>query len=455
MQLESVGVRVEGAWALQDVTFGLTPGSAWLLTGGNGAGKSTLLRVLRGEVAPTAGSRAYVLDGARRSSAVRALARIALVSPREEAFYLTRSWAQSVRDSLLAAWDGGTQRLWVPTPEAQARLADVAEWTFLTALLDRDVQALSHGQRRRVTLARALMREPVALLLDEFTDGLDAAARARLGEVVEGVAASGVAVVLATHRPSDAPRLAWSRLHLEGGRVARPSASPEAAPAVAAVSDALTGEVLVRLENAGVYRGDQLAVGPLSFTWRTGEHWLVTGGNGAGKSTLVRTLAGEVFPAVGGVVARPFLRRDTRAERARRIGWVSAEAQVDLARDWTGWAVVASGFTGERGTGPDLTPEQAARVADVTARLGVSDLLDRHADTLSQGQLKRLLLARATVHAPALLLLDEPFDFLDADARARLSALLAHLVAGGTHVLVVAHHASDAPGFLNRHLHLQ
>ncbi|MCR2346269.1 ATP-binding cassette domain-containing protein, partial [Salmonella enterica] len=75
----------------------------------------------------------------------------------------------------------------------------------------------------------------------------------------------------------------------------------------------------------------------------------------------------------------------------------------------------------------DLTPEQAAQVEELATQLDVTELLDRRAETLSQGQLRRLLLARAVIHAPRLLLLDEGLDFLDADARTRFLALLPEL----------------------------
>ncbi|WP_188963716.1 ATP-binding cassette domain-containing protein [Deinococcus aquiradiocola] len=465
--LEGVRVTQGGATVLSDVTFTVRAGEAWLLTGPNGGGKSSLLGVLRGDLSPQEGRRRYVLEGEVRVSAVRARRLLPLVSPALEAWFLTRDWVQSVSDVLLVGLEGEMLRLREPDAAARARLAEVAALTGLEGLLERDVRTLSHGQRRRVLLGRALMPRPAGLLLDEFTDGLSVPARAELRGTLERVAASGVAVVLATHRPDEAPGLAWRHLRVEGGTVREeplpPVGAPDLAvggPRLAPAPRAADGEVLVAVRDAEVYRNGHRALGPLDWEWRRGQHWLVTGENGAGKSTLARLVAGEFHPALGGLVTRPFLKdaqgqpRDVLRERRRAIGVVGAELTIRQRRDWTGEAVLASAFHGSEGFAGGLTDAQALAVQRVAGRLGVTDLLPRRADTLSQGQLGRLLLARAVVHAPTLLVLDEALNFLDPDGQRRFLDLLPDLTATGTHLLVVAHREQDVPRGLTHHLHL-
>ncbi|MEW6420148.1 MAG: ATP-binding cassette domain-containing protein, partial [Deinococcota bacterium] len=316
-------------------------------------------------------------------------------------------------------------------------------------------RTLSHGQRRRVVLARALMPRPEVLLLDEFTDGLSVDARAKLGGVLRDIHASGAAVVLATHRPEEAPPLPWRTLWVEDGRVrARQDTALNTGRAVHLPPPPGSGD-LVRLRDVEVYRNGQRALGPLSWTWQAGQHWLVTGENGSGKSTLARLIAGELHPALGGQLERPFLRRDLLSERRRKVGLVSAEVGIRQRRTWTGREVIGSGWSGSEGFTADLTPEQAAQVEELAAQLDVTELLDRRAETLSQGQLRRLLLARAVIHAPRLLLLDEGLDFLDAAAHSRFLAMLPALARQGTHVMVIAHREQDALPGLTHHLHLE
>ncbi len=455
-----------GRAVLDGLNWQLLPGEAWLLTGPNGGGKSSFLGLLRGDLSPAAGTRTYHLDGQTRASAMRARRLFPLVSPSLEAWFLTRDWAQTVQDVLLAGLEGEMLNLDGPDESAVARMAEVVALTGVEALLERDFRMLSHGQRRRVLLARSLMPGPAALLLDEFTDGLSVSARAELKAVLEDVAAQGVAIILATHRPEEAPALHWQRLHASGGRVKvqpRPDKT-EVQNAAIQLQTPLPASrpvpliptpLLVTLQNASVYRNGHLALGPLNWVWRRGEHWLVTGENGAGKSTLARLVAGEFHPALGGSVRRHFLTRDLLSERRSRIGVVGAELSIRQRRSWTGFQLIASAFTGTEGFSGEVSALQARRVEALAERLGVSQLLSRPADTLSQGQLGRLLLARAVVHKPTLLILDEALNFLDADAQRQVFALLPGLMEAGTHLLVIAHRPEDAPPGLTDHLHLQ
>ncbi|WP_420595270.1 ATP-binding cassette domain-containing protein [Deinococcus sp.] len=443
---------------LQDVNFVLQSGEAWLISGPNGGGKSTFLKLLRGELSPIRGSRRYLLDGQERTSAVRARQALALISPEQEAFYLTRDWAQTVSDVLLSGLSGDALRLWEAEAEALARRDEVAAQLNLGGLLERDFRTLSHGQRRRALLGRALMSRPAALLLDEFTDGLSVAARAELRGVLEALWRAGTAIVLVTHRPEEAPRLGWRHARVEAGRLTLDAAPPTTMPRPHSFSlpaPTTTGQVLVQLKEAEVYRNGHHALGPLSWTWREGQHWLVTGENGSGKSTLARLIAGAFHPALGGSVTRPFLRRDLLSERQRQIGLIGAEVAIRQRRDWTGLEVIGSAFGGTEGFSHPLTPGERRDVEQLAGKLGASDLLERPADTLSQGQLRRLLLARALVHRPRLLILDEGLDFLDAASRAEVMTLLMERMRGGTSLLVIAHREEDAPPGLTHHLRLE
>ncbi|WP_234944645.1 ATP-binding cassette domain-containing protein [Deinococcus radiodurans] len=215
----------------------------------------------------------------------------------------------------------------------------------------------------------------------------------------------------------------------------------------------------MELTDAEVFRNGHRALGPLSWTWAAGQHWLVTGENGSGKSTLARLIAGELHPALGGSVARPFLARDVQSERRRTTGLVSAEVGIRQrsgvsGREWLGRDVIASAFAGTEGFTGDVTAEQWDAVGTLAERLELGELLSRDVQALSQGQLRRLLLARAAVHRPRLLLLDEGLDFVDDHNRALFLNLLPELVAGGTHLLVVAHREADALPGLTHHLRL-
>ncbi len=459
---------------LKNVSLEVWAGEAIYLFGPNGGGKTTLLRLLAGEVAPFTGTRSYGLGGtvqtsavqtsAVQTSAVQARRKLSLVGPDAEAFYLTRDWVQTVEDVLLAGFEGELLKLWEPSETAKTRLIEVSQLTGLNSLLQRDFRTLSHGQRRRVILARALMPSPEILLLDEFTDGLSEQARAELEQVLLEVQQAGITLILATHRPAEAPALAWRSIRVQQGEISEvldKLSRPQAAQTLKISKhwDISTppqsySEPLVQITKARVYRNGHLALGPVSWQWQSGQHWLVTGENGSGKSTLARLVAGEFYPALGGHIARPYLPSDLLVNRQTSIGYVGAEVGIRQRRAWTGFEIISSAFAGSEGFSPDPSPAQAQQVKTLAQRLDLSDLLSRDAETLSQGQLRRLLLARAIVHGPKLLILDEGLDFLDAPSRDLFTGLLPQLIANGTHLMVIAHRKSDVPVGLTHHLKL-
>lgn len=153
------------------------------------------------------------------ASAVGVREQVAFVSPEQQERYLNLEWVRTGRDVLLTGFhrtDYLYQRL---TAEQRAAAAQVAEEFRLGPLLRRDVQTLSQGEFRRVLIARALLGRPRLLLLDEFTDGLDAAMRASLLAAVQRAAESGTHVLLATHREDELIPALGRRLVLEEGRI--------------------------------------------------------------------------------------------------------------------------------------------------------------------------------------------------------------------------------------------
>ena len=180
-------------------------------------------------------------------------------------------------------------------------------------------------------------------------------------------------------------------------------------------------------------------------SWRIakGEQWAVVGPNGAGKSTLVRALAGDL-PIVRGRVIRGPQGCDLR------IGYVSFELHRELIAREEGRddARHFSGDWGSQTTVRELLDDPAATAGmpETAARsLEIVSLLDRPIRTLSTGEMRKALIARALARSPGLLILDEPFDGLDATSRKRFTALIGRLMAAGTQVVLVTHRRSEIP----------
>ncbi|MFJ3207964.1 ABC transporter ATP-binding protein [Streptomyces flaveolus] len=201
------------------------------------------------------------------------------------------------------------------------------------------------------------------------------------------------------------------------------------------------------LEDVSVRRHttDQLILDGIDWTVRPGEHWALLGANGAGKTTLLRLLGALMHPTTGSVevLGSRLGRVDVRELRAR-IGHVTSAQRVP--QDLSAHTVV---LTGHSGTVQPLwrtyDDEIRLRARDLLTELGIKELADRPYGVCSGGQRARVLIARALMADPALLLLDEPFNALDLPSREDLVEAMHQLAEGRPHLatVTVTHHLEE------------
>lgn len=194
-------------------------------------------------------------------------------------------------------------------------------------------------------------------------------------------------------------------------------------------------------------RGQTLALDDVSLRIGVGEHVAILGPNGCGKSTLIKAITRECYP-----LARPesrlrILGRDrwNVAELRRMLGIVSSDLMLACTRDFTGHDIALSGFFSSVGIWPHHQVTAAMRhKADLALdRLEVGHLSGRFTEEMSSGEARRVLLARALVHDPKALVLDEPTTALDLFAQHELRQILSKLAQSGTGIVMVTHHLSD------------
>ena len=187
---------------------------------------------------------------------------------------------------------------------------------------------------------------------------------------------------------------------------------------------------VIKVENATVFLTGREILHNISWQVRKGERCFILGANGAGKTTLVRMLMGYAWPLFGATVEVLGHRFGTvnLQELRKRIAWVSPLMHQWLGdRDWTGREMVLSGPDATIGLYRDPTPEEEARAAALMHSLRADHLMERTVATMSSGEQVKVLIARALMTNPELMILDEPSVYLDIAGREFLLHTIAEL----------------------------
>ena len=257
-------------------------------------------------------------------------------------------------------------------------------------------------------------------------------------------------LVCSAHVTADLPSAVEHVLHLDRGRIAgsvpmllaaqeqqaRPGRRPHA-PRAPEPGKALP---LVELAHADVWLGSRRVLTDLTWRVEAGQQWLVTGANGSGKSSLLRLLHGQLRPALGSEIKWPAFGSPRNIWALRRqVAWLSAELQAAYRFPTTVRECIASGFESSIGLTRGLSAAERARIDALLEDFALGSLAERPLSSLSYGQARRALIARALANKPRLLLLDEPWEGLDADVSALLNAELETVIARGTQLVCASH----------------
>lgn len=204
---------------------------------------------------------------------------------------------------------------------------------------------------------------------------------------------------------------------------------------------------LIEFQRVTVRRGETVALDDISLQIGAGEHVAIIGPNGCGKSTFIKAITRECYPLARPETSLKILGSDewNVFELRPLLGIVSSDLMTYCIRDMTGLDMVLSGFFSSIGIWPNhqVTSEMRERAWKAMEHLEVTYLAERLTDQMSSGEGRRLLLARALVHEPRALILDEPSTALDLSAQQELRATLRKLARRGIGIVMVTHHLSD------------
>jgi len=203
---------------------------------------------------------------------------------------------------------------------------------------------------------------------------------------------------------------------------------------------------IIDVKNVSWVREESIILQDVSWQVQPGEHWCIVGLNGSGKTTLLNMINGYIWPTTGqvSVLGHKFGEFDLR-ELRKSIGWVSSSLQQRLYGSETALNIVLSGKFATIGLYDDFLQEDLAKAHSLLELLGCKKLTHRRYDTFSQGERQRVLIARALMASPKLLILDEPCTGLDVFARELLLSMVDNITRqpDAPTLLFVTHHIEE------------
>jgi molybdate transport system ATP-binding protein len=341
----------------------------------------------------------------------------------------------------------------------------------LQPLWNRLMLQLSNGEMRRVLLSRALLQSPRLLVLDDPYAGLDTAMQACLHEILDRLAADGLPMVLMVRHSDEIPSCATHLLNLQNLKITgHRLLSKRHTPGKKKQRQTQTrfplknakgvGKPIIELHDVKVRYGRRVILDCPEWIVRAGERWWITGPNGSGKTTLLSLITGDNPMAYANDV-RVFGHTRTSGESLwairRRIGQVSPELQCYFDTSMSCLEAVLSGRFDKEGRLRAATASDRQAARRWLFELGLQGREQQPFGTLSAGYQRLVLLARALLPQPDLLLLDEPCLHLDTVAHRhvlRVFEQLMHTYREKT-VVYVAHRPDDIPRGFTRILNLK
>ncbi len=449
-------IRISESFSLVDIDWNIKAGEIWAITGTNGAGKSSLAAALTGSADIASGE-------------VRGLpARIAVVSLEAQAELIERERLRDDSDITDKVNEGTpVQELLDEVSVDPQLLARLIEVLRLSPFLRRGFRKLSTGETRKVLITRALTSQPDLLVLDDPFEGLDVATVPLIRHILKELSAR-TEMVMVFNRFDEIPDFVSHIAFLEKGRLLHQISTHQVE-----VIEHLTqlwhlkrqdleiprpdpgdrlpeldvSEPLVRISNASIQYENNIVFQNLDWCIEPGEHWQLTGPNGSGKTCLLNLISGDHPQCYSNnIIVFGYQRGSGESiwDIKQHIGYVSTALQWEYRVSISLKNVIISGFYDSIGLYKKASDTQQEIATQWLQLLGLHDRADHPFNQLSYGDQRLLLIARAMVKHPHLLILDEPCLGLDDLNRQLVLALIEKICTGNeTTVIYVNHHAQD------------
>ena len=470
LELRNAALVYRALPALKDVNWQFMNGQQWACLGPNGSGKTSLARILSSQATHFSGE-------FLRSEQVQN-GGVAYVCFEQQKTLCDRDKKLDESEFRQDACDPGTlvrDAILGGEPAGEA----FELWTQrlnMSHILHRGLRFISTGEMRKTLLVKSILASPALLILDSPLDGLDRASQREMQGIIAELLDAGQSVLMLCRQAEDIPPAISHVMVMHNGTVQHigerqavlsdPAVITLMNPPVKPFSElppqqprpyVIPGDKpLLSLEQVSVAYGNTQVLNNVNWTFNAGQHCCVSGPNGCGKSTLLSLVTGDNHKAYRQAIDLFGLRRGSGEsvwDIKQKFGQLDTLLHLNFSRGFKVLEVVVSGFFDTMGLYDDWGDQQKTIAEQWLAALGLEQHSKQSFDTLSFGLQRMVLLARAMVKSPKILLLDEPSLGLDGHHRRLLLDAIDHIAKHcDTQVIYVSHSAGDIPGCINQHL---
>ncbi len=465
MHLNKVTLHFNHQCVLSNLNLTLQANEQWAVLGTNACGKSSLARLLTGECVPTSGE--LNTEGKR----------IEWVSLESQQALYERELYRDDTDFMDQLDTGTSVRQLLNEIRPWSEISEqLCSQLNLQSLLERGYRLLSSGEGRRVMLARALLSKPDLLILDEPFEGLDKQSREDLKQAFSKLMANQQSLFFLVNQRDDMPSACTHLALMDKGEFLYTGAMPENLDDTWQHLIALRKQVvelperqsefqlpdwpehqaLVKLEQGFVQYDDTFQFKDLDWHLLPGQHTQILGQNGCGKSTLLGLITGDhpqCYRNQLNVLGFQRGQGESIWQIKKHLGYVSGSLHRDYRVSGNALTVVASGLTDSIGVYKALGDTEQALAKQWLMLVGLQSKANTAFKSLSMGEQRLILIARALIKQPPLLVLDEPTQGLDDFNRFYVLSIIEKILANGpTTLLFVSHRQDEQLGCIQQQL---
>ncbi|MBI3718959.1 MAG: ATP-binding cassette domain-containing protein [Sphingobacteriales bacterium] len=455
IKLKDVSVKRNGNTILSHINLSLNQDEHWAITGQSGSGKTTLAHVLTGKIFFNGEINSHINNTEDKKSIilVEQQHHFKNLSNTGDLYYQQRFNSFDSEDT-------------ITVETALQTLKNKETWIellHLTPLLSKPLIQLSNGENKRLQLVKALSANPVLLILDNPFIGLDTEGRATLHSIVASIIKEGIHLLLITSS-HEIPECITHIAVLENGKMIWQGAKkdyqpdkfhhPQKITSLTAIKEITAPsypdfDYAVKMKNVTVKYGEKTILDNINWSIKKGECWNLSGPNGAGKSTLLSLINADNPQAYANEIYL-FDKRRGKGESIwdikKLIGYVSPELHLFFEQHNTCSRVIASGLFDTIGLFRQLTAAQEQQVQQWIKLFSLEKFQHKAMFTLSNSEQRIVLLARALIKNPPLLILDEPCQGLDEDQTSYFIQFVNEICKQfGTTLIFVSHYKKDIP----------